>query len=65
MKPAANLFAMAASLFALHALAAAPAAPEDGAALAGRLDRWRAELPQVSGPHRVARLIEPDNPEYI
>jgi dienelactone hydrolase len=32
--------------------------------MAERISRWRAELPQGTGPYRVARLIEPDFPEY-
>ncbi len=60
------LFALASSLAAGVALAAAPAAPPapDGTSMAQRLDRWRAELPQGSGPYRVVRLIEPDLIEY-
>jgi acetyl esterase/lipase len=60
------LFAMASSFAASVALAAAPAAPPatDGASMAQRLDKWRAELPQGSGPHRVVRLIEPDFTEH-
>lgn len=37
---------------------------ESAAAMAQRLDRWRAELPQGKGPYRVVRLIEPDLPEH-
>jgi len=33
-------------------------------ALIANVDRWRAELPQGTGPHRVVRLIEPDFPEH-
>ena len=32
--------------------------------LAERIGKWRAELPQGTGPHRVVRLIEPEFPEY-
>lgn len=60
------LFAMASSFAAIVALAAAPAAPPptDNTSMAQRLDKWRAELPQGSGPYRVVRLIEPDLTEY-
>ena len=70
MKSAAGLIATASSLLAFAAMAAAPvAAPATAdvsspAALAERLARWRAQLPQGTGPYRVVRLIEPDNPEY-
>ena len=70
MKPAASLLATASLLLAFTAIAAAPGAtpaPDTGTsstALAERLARWRAELPQGTGPLRVVRLIEPDNPEY-
>jgi len=67
MKRGAALLLALTSCFASVALAAAPgAAPAsaDRAAAAERLARWRAELPQGSGPHRVVRLIEPDLTEY-
>lgn len=69
MKPAALLFAWASSVLAAAAMAAAPAAPTppdatSPAALAERMGRWRAELPQGTGPHRVVRVIEADNPDY-
>lgn len=55
-----------ASFAALPGFAAAPAsAPaEERSAMNERLARWRAELPQGSGPLRVVRLIEPDFTEY-
>ena len=46
------------------ALAAPAAAAEPNAALTERLARWRAELPQGTGPHKVVRLIEPDLQEH-
>jgi acetyl esterase/lipase len=48
------------------AIVAFPAvgAADDRAATTERLDRWRAELPQGTGPHRVVRLIEPDFPAH-
>ncbi|MEO6185679.1 MAG: alpha/beta hydrolase [Steroidobacteraceae bacterium] len=51
---------------AILALAAAPGAPapESGSSTAERLGRWRAELPQGTGRHRVVRLIEPDFTEH-
>ena len=60
------LFAMASSFAAVVALAAAPAAAPvpDSTSMTQRLERWRAELPQGSGPYRVVRLIEPDFTEY-
>jgi acetyl esterase/lipase len=60
------LFAMASIFAATAALAAAPAAPPatDRTSMAERLEKWRAELPQGSGPNRVVRLIEPDLTEY-
>jgi acetyl esterase/lipase len=60
------LFAVASSFAAIVALAAAPAAPtaSDRTSTAQRLEKWRAELPQGSGPYRVVRLIEPDFTEY-
>jgi len=66
MKLAAGLLAAAASLLAITTMAAAPAAddPTSPGALAARVARWRAELPQGTGPHHVVRLVEPDNPEY-
>ncbi len=70
MKRTNSLICIAASLLAFTAMAAAPGAepaPENGtsaASLAERISRWRAELPQGNGPHRVVRLIEPDFPEY-
>jgi dienelactone hydrolase len=56
-----------ASSFAADAMSAAPgAAPvaEDRASMNERISRWRAELPQGTGPYRVVRLIEPDLPEH-
>ena len=32
--------------------------------MAERVSRWRAELPQGTGPYRVVRLIEPDFTEH-
>jgi acetyl esterase/lipase len=60
------LFAMASSFAAVVALAAAPAAAPvpDSTSTTQRLDKWRAELPQGSGPYRVVRLIEPGFTEY-
>ena len=59
--PLVLLAALLSSSFVPGALAAAP---DDRAAIASRLDRWRAELPQGKGPYRVERLIEPDLSEY-
>jgi dienelactone hydrolase len=62
-----QLLAVASSMMALAAPAdAAGAEPvsESRTALAERIDRWRAELPQGTGPYRVVRLIEPDFPEH-
>jgi dienelactone hydrolase len=69
MKLKASLFAIASSLLAFTALAAepGPAPAIDGtspAASAERMSRWRAELPQGTGPFRTVRIIEPDFPEY-
>ena len=44
--------------------AAQAAAPDDRAATAERLARWRAELPQGRGPYRVERLVEQGLPEH-
>jgi dienelactone hydrolase len=52
--------AIASSCLLLAAQAAAP----DNAELTQRLDRWRAELPQGTGPHEVVRLVEADLPEH-
>lgn len=60
MKRVICLLAAAAAL----ALASAPAAAAEDPTLAQRLDRWRAGLPQGTGPHRVVRLEEPDAPAY-
>lgn len=64
MKRAAGLLAIASLLSAFTAMSAAPADGTSPAALADRLARWRAELPQGTGPYRVVRLNEPDLPEY-
>lgn len=56
-----------ASTLAGNTMSAAPGAPpvaEDRASLNERISRWRAELPQGTGPYRVVRLIEPDFPEH-
>ncbi len=45
-------------------LAVNAAEPGRSAALIERLERWRAELPQGHGPHRVVRLVEADLPDY-
>jgi dienelactone hydrolase len=61
------LSAMAWSITAMVASAAAPdAAPAsgNGPSMAERLSKWRAELPQASGPYRVVRLIEPGFTEH-
>lgn len=60
------LLALASSLAAdaVAAAAAAPPVAEDRASINARIDRWRAELPQGTGPYRVVRLIEPDFPEH-
>jgi acetyl esterase/lipase len=61
------LFALTSSLLAATAMSAAPGAPavgEDRASMAERINRWRAELPQGTGPFRVVRLVEPDFPEH-
>jgi hypothetical protein len=61
------LLSIALSPVASVALAAAPAAPpvaESSASMAERVNRWRAELPQGTGPYRVTRLIEPDFTEH-
>jgi dienelactone hydrolase len=65
------LFSIASSLVVITAMAAAPEpapapAPDSSspASLAERVSRWRAELPQGTGPYRVVRLTEPDFPEY-
>jgi dienelactone hydrolase len=64
------LVAVASSFVVTVALAAAPTtgtAPGNSTstgALAERLSKWRAELPQGTGPHRVVRLIEPDFTEH-
>jgi dienelactone hydrolase len=54
------LTAISSCSLALAALAAAPGAgpAPQGNANAERLARWRAELPQGTGPYRVERLIE-------
>ena len=70
MKRTTSLIAIASSLLALTAMTAVPGAapvPDNGtspAALAERVSRWRAELPQGTGKYRVVRLIEPDLAEY-
>lgn len=64
MKGRAWLWLAMASLAGLPGFAAAPAPAEDRSAMTERLARWRAELPQGSGPHRVVRLIEPDFTEH-
>jgi dienelactone hydrolase len=59
--------AMASYFMAVAALAAAPGAPPapaGGNPAGERLNRWRAELPQGTGPHRVVRLIEPGFTEH-
>ncbi|MEO8315473.1 MAG: alpha/beta hydrolase [Pseudomonadota bacterium] len=59
------LFAIASSWVSLSSGAAAPAAvPAPDTSAAERISRWRAELPQGTGPQRVVRLIEPDFQEY-
>lgn len=61
------LLAMSSVLVAVAALAAAPGAPPapgGASATTERLNRWRAELPQGTGPHRVVRLIEPEFTEH-
>jgi dienelactone hydrolase len=61
------LVAIASSFLVVTAMAAAPgAAPaaENNTSMAERISRWRAELPQGTGPYRVVRLIEPDFPEH-
>jgi dienelactone hydrolase len=47
-------------------MAAAPGAPaaDSGNSMAERISRWRAELPQGTGSHRVVRLVEPDFTEH-
>lgn len=55
------LAAIASSCLAVPAPAAAA---ENGTALIKRLDRWRAELPQGTGPHKVVRLVETDLQEH-
>ncbi len=55
------LTAIAASCLAFAATAAAP---DDNTDTTERLARWRAELPQGTGPHKVVRLIEPDLQEH-
>jgi dienelactone hydrolase len=66
MKRITRLIAIALSFTTVVTLAAAPgpnAAPNNGNS-AERIARWRAELPQGTGPFRVVRLIEPDLSEY-
>jgi dienelactone hydrolase len=62
------LVAIASSFVASAAMAAAPGpGPGNGTAAnsaAERLSKWRAELPQGTGPFRVVRLIEPDFTEH-
>jgi dienelactone hydrolase len=62
------LFAVASSFLATAAMAAAPptgAAPDSNAgSTADRLSKWRAELPQGTGPYRVVRQIEPGFTEH-
>jgi dienelactone hydrolase len=64
MKQRALLLVAIASFVATAAMAAAPGpGPGNGTAAnsaAERLSKWRAELPQGTGPFRVVRLIEPD-----
>jgi dienelactone hydrolase len=69
MKDRALVVAIASTLAACAIMAAAgEAPPTDNAtsptALAERTSRWRAELPQGTGPYRTVRLIEPDFPEH-
>jgi dienelactone hydrolase len=66
MKREAWLWLAIASFAGLPGFAAAPApAPaEVRSAMTERLARWRAELPQGSGPYRVVRLIEPGFTEH-
>jgi dienelactone hydrolase len=67
---ASRLVAIASSFVVTAAMAAAPTqGPGPGTsasagALAERLSKWRAELPQGTGPHRVVRLSEPDFTEH-
>lgn len=60
------LVAISSCCLALAAMAAAPGASPtpQGNANAERLARWRAEVPQGTGPHRVVRLIEPGFTEH-
>lgn len=66
MKREAWLCLAIASFVGLPGFAAAPASAsaEARSAMTERLARWRAELPQGSGPYRVVRLIEPDFTEH-
>jgi dienelactone hydrolase len=61
------LFALALSFAAPVLPAAAPGAapaPASNTSMAERTARWRAELPQGTGAHRVVRLVEPDLTEH-
>jgi dienelactone hydrolase len=65
-RKARKLLAFATSMLAIAAMAAEPGAPapDTTSPMASRISKWRAELPQGTGPHRVVRLIEPDFPEH-
>ena len=63
------LIAVASTFLASAVLAAEPVpapspSPGNGVSMAERISRWRAQLPQGTGPHRVVRLIEPDFTEH-
>jgi hypothetical protein len=61
------LIAVASTWLAGAALAAemvGTPSPANGESTTERISRWRAQLPQGTGAHRVVRLIEPDFTEH-